>query len=155
MSPREQKEPISVEQEDEQLRKWGLSLERYDYPTFDYNCHGWTLLNGKAWLDNINGKPLKINVIDRILREVGCRRVDPAKIRETDLAFYHDNTGFVPHSGCVDKNTSYIVSKWNGGSLFKHKVDEVPRHYQGQVKYYRPPDGWKGLPVISAYELPY
>jgi hypothetical protein len=148
MSPREQRPVVSVRQEDNWLSNQGLHPERYDFPTFDYNCHGWTFLKGAGWIDNID------NAVDKIVRQGNFARIDPANVQQGDIVFYRDTrTGSVLHSGIVEKDTAYISSKWDSGSLFIHRIDEVPQRYQGPVEYYRPPQGWQGLAIVSQYKL--
>lgn len=148
MSPREQRPAISVEQEDRLLAEQNLHPVRYDYPTFDYNCHGWTFLKGRGWLDNTD------NVIDRIIRARNFTRIHPMHAQMDDVVLYRNSaTGFVPHSGLVGEDISWVDSKWDDGSLFRHEAYEVPERYRGQMEYYHPPQGWDGLTITSIREL--
>jgi hypothetical protein len=120
-------------------------IVRADFPTSNYNCHGWTFLEGEAWLDDDK------DVINELLR-VG--EFEPISISDTkpgDIALYRNViTGKVTHSAPVyeirDGNKLVCASKWAEGGLFYHYSDDVPKEYYNEevdIEIYRAPEAWK------------
>jgi hypothetical protein len=148
MSPRQQDAPITEASETLALRNQGFylgdevkrgTIVRCEPPTYSCNCHGYTFLNGKGWLDNLN------NAIDTILRNGPFQRTFTPQ--SGDIVIYRSSTSRqIRHSGQIydiQGNNIHLISKWDAGSSFYHHQDDVPDNYKGTVEYYRPTNGWR------------
>jgi len=106
-------------------------------PTNDYDCHGYTFLNGGAWIDNDQVPAI---IADNEYKETATPVVG-------DIVIYLSG-GEYKHSGVIKEvsgnKVTKITSKWGLWGLYSHAPDDVPTIY-GTWKAYHSnrPDGNK------------
>lgn len=106
-----------------------LHLVRHG-PQFEpCNCHGWIFAEGKYWI-----KPEDVEII---LLDNGYQAV--AEPLAGDLVIYRDPTGYIAHSGIVQKvarsNEVTVESRWGNLGRYFHAPDK--QVFSKSFTYYR------------------
>ena len=116
---------------DAQLQALGLlsKVTKLGPPTNDYDCHGYTFLDGKLWIDD--------DQVPTILAENGYSETSTPVVG--DIVIYW-NGGQPKHSGKITEvksNTvTKITSKWGLLGLYSHAPNDVPPTYGAWKAYH-------------------
>lgn len=157
--PREQKKPISIEEENEAFNQAGIidNVIRMDDPTFNYNCHGLTFChpdNSPSWIDLTT---------EQIRNFLETRKFTPTNDPKTgDIALYEDiNTQQIVHSATIDNlyNDGIIIAtrKLGQGSCIMHSVNDILEldGYGHKYTIYTPTNEDRYVCEKEKYTVPY
>mgnify|MGYP001562690834 CR=1 FL=1 len=119
------------------MRQFPKAIPRTE-PTALYNCHGLTFASRRTRI-------FLSSEIPKILNDDKYKEIDIKEAKGGDIVVYFDENGDANHSGIVVANTEYdqrlilpmICSKWGNGGEFIHGLNDCPRIYGPQTKFYR------------------
>jgi Domain of unknown function (DUF4157) len=115
---------LTEAQVDAKLQAAGLlsKVTKLGPPTNDYDCHGYTFLDGKRWIDD--------DQVPTILAENGYSETSTPVVG--DILIYW-NGGQPKHSGKITEvkggTVTKITSKWGLWGLYSHAPNDVPSDY--------------------------
>jgi hypothetical protein len=116
---------------DAELTKLNLlsKVTKVGPPTNDYDCHGYTFLGGKEWIDN--------DQVPAILADNGYQPTTAPVVG--DILIYVFN-GEYKHSGIITEvragTVTKIQSKWGLWGLYSHHPNDVPPNYGTWTAYH-------------------
>ena len=105
-------------------------------PSPIYNCHGLTFASRRTRIE----KSSDLQIILKDDEYIEIHSFD--KLMPGDVVIYYSESGDPNHSGLVveidDKlNLPIICSKWGTAGEFIHTLNDCPKHYGPQTKFFR------------------